>query len=196
MHLILNLFSSSSSSSGYTRLFQPNKPVTKAQAAIALTTGEAAEIVGEELARIETESMAEAAVAAHSALVAQVEEDLNASFGKELAMEKQRAEAVEKLAREAKLELEKLRQEREEENEKLIRSRAAVDSEMEMLSKMRNELEEQLQNLMGSRMETAFEKERILSLRRESEKENEAIAQLQYELEVERKALSMARLMP
>ncbi|XP_078427511.1 oxidoreductase/transition metal ion-binding protein [Wolffia australiana] len=178
---------------GYTRLFQPEKPVTKAQAAIALTTGEAAEVVGEELARIEAESMADAAVAAHSALVAEVEQDLNASFERELALEKQKADAVEKLAQETKQELERLRLEREEENNKLIRGRAAVESEMEVLSKLRNELEQQLQSVLSNKTETAFERERILTLRRETEKETEAIAQLQYELEVERKALSMAR---
>ncbi|KAL5720473.1 hypothetical protein ACHQM5_013140 [Ranunculus cassubicifolius] len=48
---------------GYTRLFQPNKPVTKGQAAIALSTGESSDAVSEELARIEAESMAETAVA-------------------------------------------------------------------------------------------------------------------------------------
>ncbi|CAA6655584.1 unnamed protein product [Spirodela intermedia] len=178
---------------GYTRLFQPDKPVTKAQAAIALTTGEASEMVAEELTRIEAESMADAAVAAHTALVAQVEQDLNASFEKELAVEKQKVDAVEKLAQEAKLELEKLRREREEENGTLIRGRSAVESEMEVLSKLRNEVEEQLQSLMGNKMEMAFEREKILKLRKEAEKENDAIVQLQYELEVERKALSMAR---
>ena len=44
---------------GYTRLFHPDKPVTKARAAIALATGEASDIVADELARIEAESMAE-----------------------------------------------------------------------------------------------------------------------------------------
>lgn len=170
--------------------------MTKAQAAIALTTGEAAEMVAEELARIEAESMADAAVAAHTALVAQVEQDLNASFEMELALEKQKVDAVEKLALEAKLELEKLRREREEENSTLIRGRAAVESEMEVLSKLRNEVEEQLQSLMGNKMEMAFEREKILKLRKEAEKENDAIVQLQYELEVERKALSMARCLP
>uniref|UniRef100_A0A1D1ZIE1 Huntingtin-interacting protein 1 n=1 Tax=Anthurium amnicola TaxID=1678845 RepID=A0A1D1ZIE1_9ARAE len=178
---------------GYTRLFQPDKPVTKAQAAIALATGDADEVVGEELARIEAESMADAAVVAHTALVAQVEKDLNARFEQELTMERQKIDAVEKLAEEARSELEKLKREREEENNALIRGHAAVESEMEILSKLRNEVEEQLQSLMSNKVEIAFERERINKLRKEAEKENEVIVHLQYELEVERKALSMAR---
>ncbi|KAJ8642883.1 hypothetical protein MRB53_004631 [Persea americana] len=178
---------------GFTRLFQPDKPVTKAQAAIALATCDAAELVSEELARIEAESMAETAVAAHTDLVAQVEKDLNASFEKELAAEKEKINSLEKLAAEAKLELERLRAERNEENNALMQGRAAVESEMEILTRLRREVEEQLQSLTSDKMETAFERDRINKLRQESESENQAITKLQYDLEVERKALSMAR---
>ncbi|KAK1267158.1 hypothetical protein QJS04_geneDACA000407 [Acorus gramineus] len=178
---------------GYTRLFQPNKPVTKAQAAIALATGDATEVVGEELARIEAESMAETAVATHTALVAQVENDLNASFEKELAREREKIDAVEKLAEEARQELEKLRAEREEENNALLRGQAAVESEMEVLSRLRGAVEEQLQSLTSNKIEISYERERINKLQEEVESENQVIVKLQYEVEVERKALSMAR---
>nr|AQX44136.1 hypothetical protein [Apostasia odorata] len=178
---------------GYTRLFQPNKPVTEAQAAIALSTGEAAEIVGEELARIEAETLAETAVNAHTTLVAQVEKDLNASFEKELAKEREKIEAVEKLAEEARLELERIRAERVEENNALLRGRAAVESEMEVLARLRCQMEEQLQDLLSSKLEISFEQGRINKLQKETESENQLVVQLQYELEVERKALSMAR---
>ncbi|KAJ0970182.1 hypothetical protein J5N97_023059 [Dioscorea zingiberensis] len=178
---------------GYTRLFQPHKPVTKAQAAIALATGDAADFVGEELTRIEAESLAETAVNAHTALVAQVEKDLHASFENELAKEREKIGALEKLAEEARLELERLRAERVEEKNTLLKGRAAVESEIEVLSKLRLEVEEQLQSLMSDKVGISFERERINKLREQAEKENQVIIQLQYELEVERKALSMAR---
>ncbi|KAK4571598.1 hypothetical protein RGQ29_030131 [Quercus rubra] len=178
---------------GYTRLFQPDKPVTNAQAAIALATGEASDSVSEELARIEAESMAENAVAAHTALVAEVEKDVNASFEKELSLERGKIDAVQKMAEEARCELEKLRADREIENIALMKERAAVESEMEVLSRLRREVEEQLQSLMGNKAEISYEKERISQLRKEAENENQEISRLQYELEVERKALSMAR---
>ncbi|XP_031483051.1 uncharacterized protein LOC116252718 isoform X6 [Nymphaea colorata] len=178
---------------GYTRLFQPDKPVTKAQAAIALAVGDAAEVVGEELARIEAESLADTAVTAHSALVAQIEKDLHAVFEKQLAMEREKIAAVEKLAEEATLELEKIKAERNEGNSLLLKGRAAVESEMEVLSKLRHEVEEQLQSLMSDRIKTSIEHDRLNKLRKEAEDESQAIIKLQYELEVERKALSMAR---
>ncbi|CAH8272034.1 unnamed protein product [Arabidopsis lyrata] len=178
---------------GCTRLFQPHKPVTKGQAAIALSSGEASDIVSEELARIEAESMAEKAVSAHNALVAEVEKDVNASFEKELSMEREKIEAVEKMAELAKVELEQLREKREEENLALVKERAAVESEMEVLSRLRRDAEEKLEDLMSNKAEISFEKERALNLRKEAEEESQRISKLQYELEVERKALSMAR---
>lgn len=178
---------------GYTRLFQPDKPVTKGQAAIALATGEAADAVSEELARIEAESIAENAVAAHNALVAEVEKDMNASFEKELLMEREKIDAVQKMAEEARNEVDRLKGMREEENIALMKERAAIESEMEVFSRLRHELEEQLQSLMSNKVEISYEKERIEKLRKETEEENQAISRLQYELEVERKALSMAR---
>lgn len=167
--------------------------MTKAQAAIALATGEASDIVGEELARIEAESMAENTVAAHNALLAEVEKDVNASFEKELLLEREKIDAVEKLAEEARRELESLRGQREEENLALMKERAAVDSEMEILSKLRREVEEQLQTLMSDKLEISYDKEKIEKLRKDAEFETQEISRLQYELEIERKALSLAR---
>ncbi|KNA25357.1 hypothetical protein SOVF_007250 isoform A [Spinacia oleracea] len=178
---------------GYTRLFQPDKPVTKGQAAIALATGEAVDAVSEEIARIEAESIAEKAVATHNALMAEVEKDINANFEMELLMEREKIDAVQKMAEEAMQEVEKLRAEREEKNIVLMKERATVESEMEVLSKLRHELEEQWQSVMSNKAEISYEKEQMEKLKKETEDENRAITRLQYELEVERKALSMAR---
>ncbi|XP_076899790.1 uncharacterized protein LOC143553762 [Bidens hawaiensis] len=178
---------------GYTRLFQPDKPVTKAQAAIALATGESSDIVSEELARIEAESMAEKAVAAHTALVDQVQKDINAYYENDLLLEREKITALEKLTEETRQELERLKAEQEEQNVKIMKERAAVDSQMEMLSKLRRETEEELQGILSNKVEIQYEKERINKLRADAEFENQEIVRLQYELEVERKALAMAR---
>ncbi|PPR84443.1 hypothetical protein GOBAR_AA36268 [Gossypium barbadense] len=164
-----------------------------AQVAVALATGEAFDLVNEELARIEAESMAEKAVSAHNALVAEVEKDVNASFEKELLIEKEKIDAVEKMAEETMHELERLRAEREAQNMALMKDRAAIDSEMEVLSRLRREVEEQLESLMNNKVEISYEKEVINKLRKETEDESQEVVRLQHELEVERKALSMAR---
>ncbi|XP_002864171.2 uncharacterized protein LOC9300247 [Arabidopsis lyrata subsp. lyrata] len=178
---------------GRTRLFQPAKAVTKAQTAVSLAIGDAFEVVGEELARIEAEAMAENVVSAHNALVTQVEKDINASFEKEFLREKEIVDAVEKLAEEAKSELARLRVEKEEETFALERERTSIETEMEALARIRNELEEQLQSLASNKAEMSYEKERFDRLQKQVEDENQEILRLQNELEVERNALSIAR---
>lgn len=178
---------------GYTRLFQPHKPVTKAQAATALATGEASDYVSEELVRIEAETMAENVVTAQNALVAQVEKDVNALYETELQLEREKVNAVAELAEAAKRELDKLRAEREAENLALLQGKAAVDSEMEVLSRLRHDVEKELRMLMSNKLEISHEKERLTKVRKDAEIESQEIARLHYELEVERKALSMAR---
>ncbi|KAJ3680500.1 hypothetical protein LUZ60_016778 [Juncus effusus] len=178
---------------GYTRLFQPGKPVTKSQAAIALSTGESSDAVHDELLRIEADALAESAVSAHSLLVSQVEKDLNASFQQDLLLERQKVEILNKLAEEAREELRKLREEREEEEGVIKMGRAAVESEMEVMMRVRGEMERELEGVMGDKMEVRFEKERVGKIRKEIEEESERVGRLKYELEVERKALNMAR---
>ncbi|CAA7059553.1 unnamed protein product [Microthlaspi erraticum] len=178
---------------GRTRLFQPSKAVTKAQAAVSLAIGEGFELVSEELARIEAEAMAENVVYAHNALVAQVEKEINTSFEKELLREKEIVDAVEKLAEEAKSELARLRVEKEEETLALERERTSAEIEMEALERLRNELEEQLQSLVSNKTEMSYEKERFDRLEKQVEDENQEILRLQNELQLERNALSIAR---
>lgn len=178
---------------GFTRLFQPYKTVTKGQAAIALATGEASDTIVEELSRIEAESIAEKAVASYNSLEAQVEKDVNASFEKELISEKKRVDIMKKLAEEARQELESLRAERKAEHLVIMKERAAVDSELEVLSRFRHEVEEQLQSFKSDKIDISYKKERLGKFHRDAEMENQEIARLQYELEVERKAISMAR---
>lgn len=178
---------------GYTRLFQPDKPVTKAQAAVALATGDAAELVSEELARIEAESLADTAVATHAALEAQVQKDLNASFEKELQLEREKIEAAERLAEDVRSELERIKGEREEERYSLLKERAALDSEREFLSKLRHELEEQLQIFLTNKLEMSTERDQVARLLKEAENDKYALDQIRSEVEVEKKALALAR---
>eukprot|EP01018_Ginkgo_biloba_P030671 Gb_30000 [translate_table: standard] len=178
---------------GYTRLFQPNKPVTKAQAAAALATGESTELVMEELARIEADSLAEAAVAAHASLEAQVHKDLNAAFEKELDLEKDKFNSAERLAQEARLKLERLQAEWEEEKCSLSRDRAAIHSESELLLKLSHEIEGHAQALVTKKLERSFEQDQLDRLRKEAEDEKQCLVQIRSEVEVEKKSLSIVR---
>lgn len=129
--------------------------------------------------------MAEKAVAAHSALVDQVENDVNASFEKELLLEREKVDAVKKSAKEAMKELESLRSEQEERNIALLRKRAFIYSEMETLPCLRREVEKQLHSLMSEQVEVSYEKRSISKLQKDAELQYQEISRLQHELEGE-----------
>ncbi|CAM6036449.1 unnamed protein product [Sphagnum compactum] len=178
---------------GFTRRFQPEKPTTKGQAAIALASGDAADNVAEELARLEAEAMAEKAVAADIAMELHARSDISDDFNKQLQAEKEKREQAEKLIEEVRSELQKAKAERDEERYSVLKDRATLDSEKELLNVLRQQVDEQLQAFSGLRVEVAAEKERLEKLRVEREEQLKAISNYKLELEVERRALTLVR---
>jgi hypothetical protein len=178
---------------GFTRRFQPEKPTTKGRAAIALASGEAAESVSEELARLEAEAMAEKAVAADIAMEIRAQSNINDHFHEELRAEKEKRVQAEKIIEEVKAELQQARAERDEERYSVLKDRATLDSEKELLNELRQQVDEQLQMFSNLRVEVAAEKERLEKLRVEREEELKSISSYKLELEVERRAVILVR---
>lgn len=178
---------------GYTRRFQPQKPVTKAQAAAALATGEAWELVSEEFARLEAESMAEAAVAAELALETKAQQDVAAAFNELLRLEREKQQETASLVEKLQAELEQLKMEREEEKYTLLKDRAALDSEKDSLLSMRREVEQQSLLVSSAKLEVSFQREQVDKLRTEAEEERASISKIRTELEVQKNALTSAR---
>ncbi|KAL2612108.1 hypothetical protein R1flu_023800 [Riccia fluitans] len=178
---------------GFSRRFQPEKPVTRGQAAIALVTGEAADAVAEEITRLEAEQMAEAAVVAEYALEARAQKQVEEYFDTELKMEREVRLSILKQLEEVRDELEKMIQEREAEQKSLEQTKATVEAERKLFMKFREDADEQLQTLTAYRVEIEIDKDRIGNLRREVEEEKKSLTDLKTELEVEKKALLLAR---
>ena len=111
---------------GFTRRFEPSKPVTCAQAAVTLALGRSAEIVGEELARMEAEKVA---VAAWEAAEALEKEELEGErrVAEEACRardeEKGKLEEVRGRIEEAEQRLEKIKEEREEEKGHILQAK-------------------------------------------------------------------------
>ncbi|CAM6028742.1 unnamed protein product [Sphagnum balticum] len=178
---------------GFTRRFQPEKPTTVGQAAIALASGEAAELLSEDLARLEAESMAEEAVRADITMEVQAQKEFNQHHQEELLSEKAKREQVEAQIDGVRAQLENLISEREEEKSSILKDQATIDTEKRLLHALRNEVDAQLQALSTLQVEVATEKERLENLRTFREEELELIANFKAELEVERNALSLVR---
>eukprot|EP00271_Cylindrocystis_brebissonii_P008106 TRINITY_DN22135_c0_g1_i1.p1 TRINITY_DN22135_c0_g1~~TRINITY_DN22135_c0_g1_i1.p1 ORF type:complete len:1300 (-),score=303.89 TRINITY_DN22135_c0_g1_i1:251-4150(-) len=175
------------SSFGYTRRFEPLKPVTHAQAACALALGQAAEVVAEELLRLEFEQMADAAVEA--ADEADAESEREAAAHEKLQAERLKREEAEEKAEEARQQLRMEQQARELEKEALTRTQAEVATERRLLKDLNRQLEEQIAGLQG----VEGERRALEKLRSAAEAEKAAAAEMKGEAEVEKKAFALAR---
>ncbi|KAH6559673.1 hypothetical protein KP509_1Z000300 [Ceratopteris richardii] len=177
---------------GYTRRFQPEKPVTKGQAAVALATGQAWEFVSEELARQEAESMAEAAVVAELGLETQGQQEETADFNEfiEKGILKQHGSSIVSGGLQAQLEQVKAEH---EEKLALLKEHAELECTKDLLTKMKHDVEEEVRILSSAKLEVSFQKGQVDKLHAEAQEEKEKISKIRSELEVEKKALYLAR---
>lgn len=178
---------------GHTRRLQPQKPVTKGQAAVALATGEAWELVSEELSRLEAESVAEAAVVAELALEAKAQKEVAAAFEKLIQVEREKQQVSASMLESTHAELEQMKAAHESEKFGLLKDRAAIDAEKELLTNARLEVEQQALALSSAKLEAAFQREQADKLRAEAEEERALISKVRSELEIEKNALILAR---
>ncbi|KAI5058955.1 hypothetical protein GOP47_0025274 [Adiantum capillus-veneris] len=178
---------------GHTRRLQPQKPVTKGQAAVALATGEAWELVSEELARLEAESVAEAAVVAELALEAKAQKEVAAAFEKLVQVEREKQQASTSMLESTRAELEQIKAVHDTEKLGLLKDRAALDAEKELLSSAKLEVEQQALALSSAKLEATFQREQADKLRAEAEEERALISKVRSELEIEKNALILAR---
>lgn len=174
-------------------MLQPQKPVTNGQAAVALAYGDSSEQLGEEMARLEAEKMADEAVAAEAVMEARTQEEVKALFDGEIGAEKRRREEAEKQLQEVKATLEKLTAETESEKDSLLKDQAAVEAQKILLREMQQKVDEQLQSLAAIQVEVTYEKERLGKLTAEAEEDQAVAGRLKMELAAEKQALILAR---
>lgn len=174
-------------------MFQPQKPATIGQVAIALATGDTSDQLGEEVARLEAERMADEAVAADAAMEARTQKEVKALFDEEIETERKLREEAEKLLAEAKTNLEKITTERDAERDSLLKGQADVEAEKDLLYDTQYKVDEQLQALATLRVEISYEKERLQKLSSKIEQDQESASRLRTEIDSEKKSLVLAR---
>ncbi|GJP31957.1 hypothetical protein CLOM_g16511 [Closterium sp. NIES-68] len=161
---------------GFTRRFDPHKPVTRGQAAVALAGGGVSEVVAGEMARVEAEHIAEAAMAVvqeEAAAAAAAEAAMLAAKEEAVAGERMRREEAEMAAEAAVKRVERLQAELESEKE---------------------ELEQQRQVLAGMREEARRERQEAeAAVEQQRQQVEEQLGAVQQERETAEQALANAR---
>ncbi|CAI5489638.1 unnamed protein product [Closterium sp. Naga37s-1] len=161
---------------GFTRRFDPHKPVTRGQAAVALAGGGVSEVVAGEMARVEAEHIAEAAMAVvqeEAAAAAAAEAAVLAAKEEAVAAERRRREEAERAAEAAVARVERIETELQTEKE---------------------ELEQQREVLAGMRAEARREKEEAeAALEQQRQEVEKQISKVEQERRTAEEALAEAR---
>lgn len=179
---------------GYSRRFQPDKPVTKGQVAVAIISGQMAATVSEELSRLEAENSVKEAVLQEilSEMISRGE--IKSLWEKDLAQIKLRRIEAEKILELAVSELEKEKDDKERSLPSFLKEKARLEFEQKFLSSLKLEVDELKKTILKEETEMFFEKQQLEQLRLECEVESEALSKAKSLVEAEKRALTISRL--
>ncbi|XP_061339288.1 uncharacterized protein LOC133285977 [Gastrolobium bilobum] len=178
---------------GQSKRFQPNKPSTKAQAAVALTSGRMKEAISAELSRVEAENSAREAEAEEIRSELLSQGDIERFWDEKLREEKSHGFDVQRIYLNAvsKLEEEKINQDKI--YAKYLKEKAAMDCQKQLLLSLKKEVDEISEKLASERVIFVDEKYIVQKLLRDLESKHEEMLDTKSTLEAEKEALQILR---
>jgi len=191
---LLSLFSLQSwNVTGNTRRLQPDKPVTKVQAAAALTSGRMKEAIQEELNRLEAENQA------HLSVIAEIMEelisrgDIQQQWEEKMIKEQERALEVDNNLQHVLHELANERTDREEELADLLKERADLERQNQELINLRSEVDGMYDRLATENEEVMADQQTLENQLSDMTSKHQAVNEAKSYLEAEKEALTMLR---
>ncbi|RLN11320.1 hypothetical protein C2845_PM09G00620 [Panicum miliaceum] len=178
---------------GNTRRLQPLKPVTKAQAAAALTSGRMEEAIWDELNRLEAEKQA------HLSAMAEIMEelisrgDIQQQWEEKMKKEQQRALEVDKDLQHVLHELANERTDRERVLEDLLKEKAALERQNQELVNLRSEIDGMYDSLATENAKVMADQQNLENLVSDVTSKHQAVNKAKSHLEAEKEALTMLR---
>ncbi|CAL1392864.1 unnamed protein product [Linum trigynum] len=178
---------------GQSRRFQPNKPSTKAQAAVTLTSGRMAEAVQHELLRMEAESSSRQAAAEEIKSELLVRGDIKNFWNEKLLVERNRGVEVQKLYIATLQDLDKEKDLQAQTLTENMKEKAAMDCQRHLILTLREEIEETSERLASERATYVAEQCHIQELRKAVLMDQEGVIDSKSILEAEVEALRILR---
>ncbi|GJM99866.1 hypothetical protein PR202_ga17005 [Eleusine coracana subsp. coracana] len=178
---------------GNTRRLQPQKPVTKAQAAAALASGRMEDAIRNELNRLEVENQA------HLSAIAEIMEelinrgDIPKYWEEKMRNEQERASEANHDLQDALHELASEKTNREKELADLLKERAALDRQSQELIDLRSEIDGMYDRLATESSEVMEDQQTLENLLSDVISKHQAVNEAKSSLEAEKEALTMLR---
>ncbi|CAL5189118.1 unnamed protein product [Lathyrus oleraceus] len=178
---------------GQSKRFQPSKPSTNAQAAVALTSGRMNEVISAEMSRLEAEGSARQDVAKEIRSELLSRGDIQKFWDAKLSEEKNHGSGIERLYLEAVNNLVEEKFNQEKINAEFLKEQAEMDCQKQMMLSLKKEVDEISDKLALERVIYVVEKKTVQKLLRDLELKHEEILDTKSTLEAEKEALQMLR---
>ncbi|CAK9182276.1 unnamed protein product, partial [Ilex paraguariensis] len=178
---------------GQAKRFQPNKPSTKAQAAVALTSGRMKEAIHAELSRLEAENSLRKTVMdeIHTELLARG--DIQSYWDKKMEEEKGRGLEVEGAYNAAVHDLEEEKIVQESTLSEFLKKKAAIDCQKQLLSSLEEEVNEMSERFAYERAKHLDEQHNLQGILSDLQVKHEGMLDVKSILEAEKEALRILR---
>ncbi|XP_047974531.1 uncharacterized protein LOC125216802 [Salvia hispanica] len=178
---------------GQSRRFQPSKPCTKAQAAVALTCGRVTEFIQAEISRLEAEKLAKEIELKE--LMTEILErgDIKEYWEQKMEKERKRGLEVEVEYRSAIMALEEERIAQESGSAELVKQKAALECQEQLLSSIKAEVTEMSEILSVEKAKYDDELHGIQETRHDLQAKYEELIDAKSILEAEIEALRILR---
>ncbi|PON87030.1 S-layer domain containing protein [Trema orientale] len=178
---------------GQSRRFQPNKPSTKAQAAVALTSGRMAEAIRNELLRLKAESSARKVEIEVIRSELLDRGDIKRIWDEKLNEERIRGFEVEKAYHSALSDLEQEKVVQEKHFADNLKEKVAMDCQKQLLLSLKEEVNEMSEKLASERALYVAEQSNLQDMLSDLESKQEGILDTKSILEAEKEALRILR---
>lgn len=178
---------------GNTRFLQPHKPITKAQAAVALTSGRLAEAIHSELSRLEAEKLARFVEMEEIRSELIRRGDIQRYWEEKLSKEKDHVLLAERDLDAVLLDLEKEKRSRDASIDVYTKAKAALDCQQQLLFRLREEVGGMNDRIISERTNLVNEQQGLEKLSASLCEKQDAILEAKSILEAEKEALQILR---
>uniref|UniRef100_A0A0D9WPY7 SLH domain-containing protein n=1 Tax=Leersia perrieri TaxID=77586 RepID=A0A0D9WPY7_9ORYZ len=178
---------------GNTRRLQPHKPVMKAQAAAALTSGRMEEVIRDELNRLEAENQSQLSVMGEIMEELINRGDIKRYWEEKMKEEENRELAVDKHLQNVLQELTNEKTNREKELAVLLKERTALEHQNQELVNLRSEIDGMYDRLAMESLEVMTDEQNLEKLTFDVSRKHQAVSESKSYLEAEKEALTMLR---
>ncbi|KAF8100881.1 hypothetical protein N665_0214s0041 [Sinapis alba] len=178
---------------GRIKRFQPSRPVTKAQAAVALTSGKMAKAIAEELSRLEAESFSQKAEMEEIRSELLEKGEIMQFWDEKFQVERSRGVEMEELYLSRVNELEQEKAAQLKWFAERLKEKAAVDCQKQLVNSLREDINEMSQRLATDKSVYMVEHSELQEMLSELQSKLESVLDKRSILEAEVEALRILR---